>query len=39
IAAKVVSEDVIISYNKSGDHRLSTDEDLSRLKLALIELF
>ena len=39
IAAKVVSEDVIISYNKSGDHRLSTVENLSRLKLALIELF
>jgi len=38
IADKVVSKDVIISYSKSGDHRLSTDEDLQRLKGALIEL-
>lgn len=38
IAEKVVSDDVIISFNKNGDHRLSTKADLERLKLALIEL-
>lgn len=38
ISDRVVSDDVIISYNKSGDHRLSTDEDLRRLEQALIEV-
>ncbi len=38
IAEKVTSEDVIISFNKAGDHRLSSDPDLERLKQALIEL-
>jgi len=37
IAGKLTSEDVIISYNKSGDHRLSSDADLQRLRQALIE--
>ncbi len=38
IAEKLTSDDVVIRYNKNGDHRLSGDEDLSRLKQALIEL-
>ncbi len=38
IAQKVTSDDVIISFNKSGDHRLSTDADLERLRQALLEL-
>ncbi len=38
IAEKVLSDDVIISFNKSGDHRLSSDADLERLRQALIEL-
>lgn len=38
IAEKTTSDDVIISFNKSGDHRLSSDADLARLKQALIEL-
>ncbi|MCC3861475.1 alpha/beta hydrolase [Pseudemcibacter aquimaris] len=38
IADRVVSEDVIISFNKTGDHRLSSDADLDRLKAALVEL-
>lgn len=38
IADQIISDDVIISYNKSGDHRLSTPEDLRRLEQALIEV-
>ena len=38
IAEKVMSDDVIISFNKNGDHRLSTEADLERLKSALVEL-
>jgi pimeloyl-ACP methyl ester carboxylesterase len=38
ISEKVTSNDVVISFNKSGDHRLSSPEDLERLKSALIEL-
>lgn len=38
MAEKLTSDDVIISYNKEGDHRLSSDADLERLKQALIEL-
>jgi len=38
IASKLVSDDVIISYNKDGDHSLSSTSDLRRLKQALIEL-
>lgn len=38
VAEKLTSEDVTISYNKQGDHRLSSDADLQRLKRALIEL-
>lgn len=37
IAEKLSSRDVIISFNKSGDHRLSSDADLERLKQALVE--
>ncbi|HPF46035.1 MAG: alpha/beta hydrolase [Alphaproteobacteria bacterium] len=37
IAEKLKSDDVIISFSKSGDHRLSTPADLSRLKQALNE--
>ncbi len=38
ISEKVTSDDVIISFNKAGDHRLSSPEDLERLKGALVEL-
>jgi len=38
IADKLLSEDVIISYSKSGDHSLSSPADLERLRLALAEL-
>ena len=38
IAEKLISDDVIISFNKSGDHRLSSEADLNRLKQAIIEL-
>lgn len=38
IAEKVKSEDVILCYNKSGDHSLSSNADLQRLKAALVEL-
>jgi pimeloyl-ACP methyl ester carboxylesterase len=38
IANRVISKDVIISFNKQGDHRLSSDDDLGRLKQALIDL-
>ena len=38
IAEKLTSDDVVISYNKNGDHRLSSDADLLKLKQALIEL-
>lgn len=37
IADKLTSDDVIISFNKTGDHRLSTDADLKRLKRAITE--
>jgi len=37
IAEKVISNDVIISFNKSGDHRLSSEADLNRLKQAICE--
>lgn len=37
IAEKVQSGDVIISYNKTGDHSLSSPADLQRLKTALSE--
>ena len=37
VAEKLTSDDVIISYNKQGDHRLSSAADLQRLKQALIE--
>ncbi len=37
ISKALTSEDVIISFNKSGDHRLSADADLQRLKLAISE--
>lgn len=37
IAEKIQSEDVIISFNKSGDHSLSSPADLQRLKTALSE--
>jgi pimeloyl-ACP methyl ester carboxylesterase len=37
IAKKIKSNDVIISFNKSGDHRLSSDADLNRLKQAISE--
>lgn len=38
IADKLLSDDVIISYNKSGDHSLSSSADLERLRCALVEL-
>ena len=38
IAEKLTGDDVVISYNKNGDHRLSAEADLLRLKQALIEL-
>tara|TARA_R110002096_G_scaffold257381_1_gene450720 strand:- start:42152 stop:42898 length:747 start_codon:yes stop_codon:yes gene_type:complete len=38
IADKLLSEDVIISYSKSGDHSLSSPADLERLRRALAEL-
>lgn len=37
IAEKITTDDVIISFNKSGDHRLSSEADLNRLKQAIIE--
>lgn len=37
IAEKLTSDDVIISFNKSGDHRLSSEADLNRLKQAISE--
>ena len=37
VAEKLTSEDVIVSYKKLGDHRLSTEADLERLKQALLE--
>jgi len=38
IANRLTSKDVVISFNQYGDHRLSSDGDLFRLKQALIEL-
>ena len=38
IAEKILSEDVRISLVKDGDHRLSRDQDIARLRLALGEL-
>ena len=38
IAEKILSEDVRISLIKDGDHRLSRDQDIARLKLTLEEL-
>lgn len=38
IADKITSNDVIISFNKHGDHRLSSETDLERLRRAVIEL-
>lgn len=38
IAEKILSEDVRISLVKDGDHRLSRDQDIARLKLTLQEL-
>ena len=38
IADKVLSEDVRVFLIKNGDHRLSRDEDIARLKLVLDEL-
>lgn len=38
IAEKLSSDDVIISFNKTGDHRLSSDADLNRIKQAIIDL-
>ena len=38
IAEKILSEDVRISLIKDGDHRLSRDQDIARLKLTLQEL-
>jgi len=38
IADKITSKDVKIYINEIGDHRLSSPEDLERLKQALIEL-
>lgn len=37
IAEKLSSKDVVISFNKTGDHRLSSDADLNRLKQAIME--
>ena len=38
IAEKILSEDIRISLIKDGDHRLSRDQDIARLKLILEEL-
>lgn len=38
IAEKILSEDVRIFLVKDGDHRLSRDQDIARLKLTLDEL-
>jgi pimeloyl-ACP methyl ester carboxylesterase len=38
IAEKILSEDVRIFLVKDGDHRLSRDQDISRLKLTLDDL-
>ena len=38
IADKILSEDVRIFLIKDGDHRLSRDQDIARLKLTLEEL-
>jgi len=38
IAEKILSDDVVISFNKIGDHSLSSTADLARLRSALIEL-
>ncbi len=38
IADKLLGDDVIVSYNKLGNHSLSSPSDLERLKLALVEL-
>lgn len=38
IADKLLSEDVIVSFSKTGDHSLSSPADLERLRQALIEL-
>jgi pimeloyl-ACP methyl ester carboxylesterase len=38
IAEKILSEDVRIFLVKDGDHRLSRDQDIARLKLTLEEL-
>ena len=34
----MTSDDVTLYINETGDHRLSSSEDLDRLKSALIEL-
>jgi pimeloyl-ACP methyl ester carboxylesterase len=38
IAENMTSDDVTLYINETGDHRLSSSEDLDRLKSALIEL-
>ena len=38
LADKLLSDNVMVSYNKSGNHSLSSPPDLERLKLALVEL-
>jgi len=38
IAEKLLSEDVRIFLIKDGDHRLSRDQDIARLKLTIDEL-
>jgi predicted alpha/beta-hydrolase family hydrolase len=38
IAEKILSEDVRIFLVKDGDHRLSRDQDISRLKRTLDDL-
>lgn len=39
IAEKLLSDDVRIFLVKDGDHRLSRDQDIARLKLTIDELF
>ncbi|MEK9647190.1 MAG: alpha/beta hydrolase, partial [Alphaproteobacteria bacterium] len=39
IAEKLLSDDVRIFLVKDGDHRLSRDQDIARLKLTVYELF
>ncbi|MDG1438624.1 MAG: alpha/beta hydrolase [Emcibacteraceae bacterium] len=38
IAENVISDDVVICFNKIGDHSLSSAADLARLRSAIIEL-